>query len=118
MLPLVFDILKANSALTALVSGRIYRHGNAPQNVVKPYVTWFVVMGMPELQISGTPCSDMDTVQIDCWSDTDTQVESVALAVRNALDNAGVANRVIQNNREDETRLFRIGFEADFITSR
>lgn len=118
MLPPVFETLKANSSLTALVSGRIYRHGNAPQNVVKPYITWYVVTGMPELQISGTPCSDMDTVQIDCWSDTDTQIESVALEVRNALDNAGHANRVIQNNREDETRLFRIGIEADFITSR
>lgn len=118
MLPNVYAVLRQSNDVKTLLGTRIYRHGAAPQNVAKPYATWYVVIGMPELQISGVPCSDMDTIQIDCWSDTDENIESVAYAVRSALDNAGIANRIVQNNREDNTRLYRIGIEADFISSR
>ena len=118
MLPPVFTTLRNDATVLSTVGNRIYRHGDAPQNVTKPYVTWFVVMGMPELQISGAPCSDMDTIQMDCWSEQDSEVESLAYAVRKALDDAKIANRIVINGREDETRLYRIGIEADFIRSR
>jgi len=42
----------------------------------------------------------------------------LAFAVRDALDLAGIANRLVVNSREPETRLYRIGLEADYITSR
>lgn len=118
MLPNVYATLRLNSAVVTTVANRIYRHGSAPQNVVKPYVTWFTVSGMPENNLSDSPFSDMDSIQIDCWHETDTGVEQLALAVRNALDNAKIVNRLIFNGRENETRLYRIGLEADFITSR
>jgi hypothetical protein len=118
MLPLVYQILRANQIVKNLVGTRIYRHSDAPQNADRPYVTWFVVMGMPELQISGTPCSDMDTIQIDCWSEKDAEVENLAYSVRTALDNAKIANRIVNNGRENESRLYRIGIEADIIRSR
>lgn len=118
MLPPVYTVLRNNATLLQKVANRIYRHASAPQNVTKPYITWFVVMGMPELQISGNPCSDMDTIQIDVWSEDDAEVEEIAYAVRDALDSARIANRIVQNNRENESRLFRIGIEADFIGIR
>jgi len=118
MLPNIYSILRANATVLSSVSTRIYRHGAAPQDVVKPYITWFVITGMPELQISGTPCSDMDTIQIDVWHETDSGVETLAYAVRAALDSAKYANRMIQDLRETDTRLYRISFEADIIQSR
>jgi hypothetical protein len=118
MLPNIYSILRANATVLSTVSTRIYRHGAAPQDVVKPYVTWFVVTGMPEIQISGTPCADMDTIQIDVWHETDTGVETLAYAVRAALDTAKFANRMIQDLRETDTRLYRISFEVDVIQSR
>lgn len=118
MLPPIYAILTASSSVTNLVDTRIYRHGSAPQNVVKPYITWFVVNGQPENQISGTPCTDRDTVQIDIWSETDTEISVVALAVRNALDVAGHANSLSINLRELDTRLYRIAFQAEIIQSR
>ena len=118
MLANIYAILRANATVLSSVSTRIYRHGAAPQDVVKPYVTWFVITGMPELQISGTPCSDMDTIQIDVWHETDSGVETLAYAVRSALDSAGHANRMIQDLRETDTRLYRISFEVDIIQSR
>lgn len=118
MLPSIYALLVADSAVSAAVGKRVYRHGSAPQNVVKPYITWFVVYGMPELQISGNPDSDKDTVQVDVWSDTDAEVESLAYSVRSAFDNAGHAARIVQDTRDVDTRTFRISLEADVIRSR
>lgn len=118
MLPNIYSILRSNSTVSSTVSTRIYRHGAAPQDVVKPYITWFVVFGMPELQISGTPDSDMDTIQVDIWSESDQGVETLAYAARTAFDNAGHAARIIQNLREADTRLYRISLEVDIIQSR
>lgn len=118
MLPLIYQILRANAALVALVGTRIYRHGSAPQNVLKPYISWFVVTGTPENQLSGAPCTDMDSCQIDVWSDTDQQVVDIATEVRKALDSGGHANTVVVNLRETDTRLYRISFQTDIITPR
>lgn len=117
MLAPVYTVLKSNSTVLSTVANRIYRHGSAPQNVVKPYITWFVVTGNAEVNLSDSPCVDVDNIQIDCWSETDTQIETLAYAVRKALDDAKIVNRIVQNSREDDTRLFRIGIEADFIHS-
>lgn len=120
MLPAVFLTLQTPAVL-AIVGGtpvRIFRHGAAPQDTEKPYVTWFEVAGQPYDQLSGTPCGDFDSVQIDCWSKSDAQVEQLARAVRDALDVAGIANRLVVNSRDPDTKIYRIGLEADYITSR
>lgn len=120
MLPAVFLTLQTPAVL-AIVGGtpvRIFRHGAAPQDTEKPYVTWFEVAGQPYDQLSGTPCGDFDSVQIDCWSMSDLQVEQLAAAVRDAVDMAGIANRIVVNLRDPDTKLYRIGLEADFINSR
>lgn len=119
MLPKVFPVLKTPAVL-AIVGGtpvRIFRHGDAPQDSAKPYVTWFEVIGQPYDQISGLPCGDFDSVQIDCWSMDDTQVETLAAAVRDAIDAAGFSNRLVINHRDPDTKLYRIGLQADFINS-
>lgn len=118
MMPLIYPLLRSNAALLALVSNRIYRHGSAPQDVAKPYIAWFLVSNRPEDQISGTPFADFDTVQIDCYSTDDTQVETMVYAVRDTLDAAGHANRLIRDMRETDTELFVVTIEADIIRSR
>jgi len=120
ILPFVYRLLNVPSLL-AYVGGdpvRIFRHGKAPQGVTKPYITWFVVAGQPYDQISGAPLDDFDTVQVDCWSNDDTQVEQMATAVRDAFDAAGLSNRLASDTYEAETDTYRIGVEADFIRSR
>lgn len=118
MLPLIFPMLRANATILALVENRIYRHGAAPQDVVKPYITWFLVNNRPEDQISGSPCVDFDTVQIDCYDLDDTQVETIAYAVRDTLDTVGHANRMIRDMREEGTDLYVVTIETDLIRSR
>jgi hypothetical protein len=101
---------------------RIYGSGMAPQGVAAPYITWFTVIDNPYDQLSGPPDADNGTVQIDCWSGPDDDQEaaciSLAGAVRDALDEAGIANRVFIHTREPDTKLFRIGLQTDFIRGR
>lgn len=118
MLPLVYALLMSSPAITDKVEDRIYRHGNATQGVKRPYITWFLVANTPEDQISGRPCTDFDLVQIDIWSEGDTQVEEIAYAVRNTLDDAGLSNRIIINSHDKDTKLFRLALEANFIRPR
>lgn len=118
MLPNLYQALRENVTVVSIVDKRIYRHGSAPQNVTKPYITWFMVTGTPVDVINAAPCSDRDTVQIDCWSETDEGIESLAYAVRQALDSKLISNRIVINMRDNDTKLYRIAIEADFIASR
>ena len=112
------------AAVRAIVGAdpRIYGSGSAPQGVVAPYITWFVVVGVPYDHLSGAPGADSDSIQIDCWAgphdDQEIVCVNLARAVRDALDAAGQANRIIINTREDDTGLFHIGLQVDFIHNR
>ena len=118
MLQNVYQTLRDNATVVSTVGTRIYRHGSAPQDVQKPYITWFVVSGQPEDILNAAPPHDRDVIQIDCWSETDTGVETLAYAVRSALDSKLISNRIVVDNRETDTKLYRMALEADFIASR
>lgn len=117
-LPNVYQLLRANLTVLSVVGTRIYRHGSAPQDVVAPYITWSLGMGLPYDNMSTAPPADKDTVQIDCWSESDTQIETLGYAVRAALDASLISNRIVVNSRESDTKLYRITLEADFVSSR
>lgn len=118
MFPPVYQTLRASAAVVAIVGDRIGAHGEVPQDTARPYITWFVVAGQPQDQISGAPCADFDAIQIDCWHQTDAGIRALATSVRDAIDAVGVSNRVRVNLREPDTKLYRVGIEADFITQR
>lgn len=118
MLPNIYQILRSNANVMSMVSNRIYRHGSAPQDVQKPYITWVLSSGVPQDVLNAAPCHDKDTVQIDCWSEADTGIETLAYAVRAALDSQLISNRIIIDSRENDTKLYRMTIEADFIASR
>ena len=118
MFPRVYQTLTANATVVAMVGDRIGRHGVIQQTETKPYITWQIVLGQPYDNLSSTPCGDFTTVQIDCYHQTDAGVVQLANAVRAALDAALIVNRVRLNVRDPETRLYRVGLDADFITDR
>ena len=120
MLPLVFPLLSGAAAVTALIGTtpvRAYRHGSAPQNVEKPYVTWSVPGGFAENTLERAD-ADVMRVQVDCWSDDDTQVETLAAAVRAALEPAGNLIAYVADERDPVTQRFRISYAFDFIVIR
>lgn len=125
MLPAVFPLLSASSAVKALVGSspvRVYRHGDAPQDVVAPYITWFVVNGTPENCLSDLPPVDHYDVQIDCWSDNtgtgSSAVETLAQAVRDAIEPSCYMTAVIADGKDFETQRYRIGMSFSFFTKR
>lgn len=120
MLPAIFPLLKNAPAVTALIGTapvRVYRHGSAPQDVVRPYVTWSVPGGAPENTFEGADADDF-RVQVDCWSDNDTQIETLAAAVRAALEPAAHLVAYLADERDFDTQRFRISFAFDFIQPR
>lgn len=122
MLPRVYPILKDDSGVASLVGTRIYRHGAAPQKVQAPYVTWYVVSGNPENELTSTPRVDRFEIQVDCWSDNDgsgdTGVETLAEAVRTALEPHGHLTRYAVNERDFDTQRYRIGMEFTLYVHR
>ena len=117
MFPPVFKTL-STTAVTAIVGARIGRHGEVAQDEVRPYIVWQIVTGQPYDNLSAAPCADFTVVQIDCYHQTDAGVEQLANAVRAALDSKLISNRVSVNRRDKDTRLYRVGLDADFITGR
>nr|AMP48225.1 protein of unknown function (DUF3168) [uncultured bacterium] len=120
MLPPIYTWLKASNAVKAIIGNtpRAYRPGDAPQDVTQPYVTWALVAGVPDNQLSSTPPSDRYTVQVDCWHTTDKGVEDLAKAVRNAIEPNAHLTAIPVNNRDPETKLYRIALQFDVLQTR
>lgn len=121
MLPPIFATLKASQEVKNIVGTnppRIYRHDSAPQDASRPYVTWFLVSGVPENNLSELPPVDRIAVEIDCWHQTDAGIDLLASAVRDAIEPYAHMTAVVVNLREPETKLFRIGMQFDWWLDR
>jgi hypothetical protein len=127
MLPPVFQALKASQAVKDIVgtnSPRIYRHGKAPDGtpdrpIAEPYITWFMVSGIPENNLSDPPPCDRATVQVDCWYPdrggraADAGIELLARAARDALEQIGVMTAAPIDDYETTTKTYRISLQVD-----
>lgn len=118
MLPPIYPALAADSDVAAIVGSRVYPHADAPQDVAAPYVTWFIAAGAPENTLSDAPPVDRLVVQVDCWHQTSAGVADLASAVRSAVEQYAHITSYIGNSRDPETRLYRIGLQADWWLSR
>lgn len=120
MLPPIFAWLKASSAVTALIGTmpKAYRHGEAPQNTVAPYVTWQIVSGTPHNELSSVPIGDRYSVQVDCFHTSDSGIETLAKAVRDAIEPHAHLVSIPINNRDFETKLYRIALQFDVLQNR
>lgn len=121
MLPPVFQLLKASDDVKAIVGQnppRIYRHDDAPQDVQRPYVSWFVIDAQPENNLSDPPPTDRMPVQVDCWHPTEAGIERLAKAVRDAIEPSAHMTGMPVNGRDRETKLYRIALQFDFWHDR
>lgn len=120
MLPPIFKTLNIPEiqALVGNAPARIFDFGHAPDGAAAPYIVFSQVSGKPHEQIGGAPESDSDLVQIDCYAAERNQIRALAKAVQAALDDAGQSNRLVVQLYESDTKLYRIGFEVDWIVNR
>jgi len=125
MLPNLFPLLAAAPAVTAIIGSnpvRFYRHGAAPQNVIAPYVTHRSVSMPPINDMSGPPRADEARVQLSCWSDNtgtgSSGVETLASAVRDAIEPRWYVQDVRDMGRDPETMRYRIDVDVQVFVHR
>lgn len=120
MLPNVFQLMKASTAVKALVGSnpvRVYRHGDAPENVAIPYYTWSAT-STPENQLDGVPFTDRHNVQLDAWSDDDAEAEAMAIAARDAIEPHQHMTGFGPSGRDPETMRYRFTLNFTFWLDR
>ena len=121
MTPAIFPLVTGSAAATALLGTsptRFYPCGEAPENVAKPYATWFVVSGVPENYLDCPPNIDSITVQVDVWADSQTDARDVFEALRKAFEGDAHIMGVGPEGREPDTRLYRHSMTVDFWQER
>ena len=87
---------------------RIYPFGDAPPNVVRPYVVHQLVAGTPLNCIDEPPPMDDERIQFSVWGDADTQVAAAAKALRTQLQQYGYINSYSDAGRDPETKRYGI----------
>lgn len=122
MIPPLFQIMSASTAVRAAIgtppSMRFFPFGEADQNTQKPYVTWQIISGIPENYIGQLPDIDDFRVQIDVWAVTQDSANSVAQAVRDAIEPHAYIVGSGNTTRDPETRAYRYMLDAEFYTPR
>ena len=83
-----------------------------------PYVTWSLVGAAPEQNLSDLPTHDRMQVQVDCYSLDDTEVVTLATAVRDAIEPSAAMTAIVVDQREPETGLYRMALQFDFLPDR
>ena len=121
MYPPVFDVLKNDSAVVALLGSnplRVFVPGEAEQETLRPYLVWQVISGQPQNFLNSRPDMDVHTVQIDVYGVTLTQSRLVAKAVRDAIEDDAYITGWLGESREVDTRLCRVSLQLDWFTTR
>lgn len=124
MIPDVFSLLNV-AAITAYVGTnppRIYRAGQAPQNVAAPYVTWAVIDGVPENALADTPAIDSFSIQVDLWSDNAGTgadgVDALANVVRDQIETAHHITAISNDGIDELTQRYRLTITFTYWLSR
>lgn len=84
----------------------------------QPYLTWQVVIGLPENYLADAPDIDHDRVQFDVYTPTDAVGWAVVAALREALQPHGHEVSFNLDLRDVETRLYRKSIDFEFWLSR
>ncbi|MDH0745733.1 DUF3168 domain-containing protein [Pseudomonas sp. GD03842] len=116
----IVNVCAADPAVTALLGQsplRLYPHGDAPQNVAKPYAVWQVVSGSPLNYANGQPDTDRYGLQVDIYADTPNQAEAVMVAMRKAIGRHAYITGFGVDTRDTQTKNYRKGFDVAWLVS-
>ena len=103
----VYNLLKNDSGVKALVNERVYPLV-APQNVLKPYITYRVINGLKIQCLGGQIFQGDYRMQLDCYSKTYSNVKAISQAVKSCLIGFMDSHNInIMDDYEDETQLFK-----------
>lgn len=119
--PPIFSVCSADATVKGLIGSspvRLFLFGNAPQNVVTPYVLWQTIGGNPDNFLSGSPDVDSYTLQVDVYGDTASSVRAVADALRDAIESHANVVSWRGDSFDADTQKFRLSFDIDWFVAR
>jgi hypothetical protein len=112
----VYRILAASSAVSAIVSGRIYPDRSA--GTTAPYVIYSRITGVADTLLEGGATHDKIRIQVDCYATTKTAAKALGIACRTALE-AEMNNIGANPSQFDEaTKLFGDSRDYSLISIR
>lgn len=126
MFPPLYTTLQASADVRALLGARprLWQFGEAPaidpqsRATQTPYATWLLVAAAPFNTLSESPDRDRQTLQIDLWGNTETEVRAAAAAVRAQLETVTHCLGFRTLPRDEKTRLFRVSLDFDWLFGR
>lgn len=115
-----YPLLAADAGVLAAFGNppRCYPFGEAPQGGAAPYAVWQLIAGTPENYLAERPDMDSLRYQFDTYALTAAQARSAANAIAYAMELAGHQVSHNPDERDAETRLYRVGFDFEFWASR
>lgn len=103
----LYSHLKADSGVSALVGTRVYPM-KAPQNVVKPYITYQAISDNSDQCLGGSTFQRVTRFQVDCWSTTYSEADAIKEAVLSSLTGFKSSHSVsAMDDYEPDTGLYR-----------
>lgn len=103
----LYDALKADSAVDAFVAGRIYPN-LLPAEATLPAIVYQRVSTTPEYYLTGSANLDHTRIQVSSWAKTYRTAKQLATAVRLALEGAGFLVVMDLDDIDEETREHRV----------
>lgn len=82
----LYTYLVNNTAVSALVSSRVYPAGNVPTSASMPYITYQRIDNVHERHMEGSAGLAHPRYQLNIVADTELEAHGVVEAVRGALD--------------------------------
>ena len=116
-----YTVCKADTTVQSVLGGtspRIYPFGSAPQSVVKPYVVYQWIDGDPYNTLNCRPKADRAVLQVDVYGTTAASSNTVAEAIRYAIELDCYLTSYRGDMRDEETLLYRTSFDVDWIVNR
>lgn len=117
----IFAVAAADADVRALLGEsptRLFPFGEADLKTPMPYAVWQVIAGSPENYLAGRPDTDSYTLQVDVYAGSATEVRAVKDVLVHAIELD--CNIVAWNGetRDRETKIWRVGFDVDWIVLR
>lgn len=90
----------------------------ADENASAPYVVWSLLTAVPENNLSQSPPGDRMSISVDVFARTEAERDAITAACRAAIEAHGHVLTMQSLGREEDTRLWRMTFDADVFHPR
>ena len=120
--PPIFTLCELSTACQSLLGDstrlRVFPFGLAPQNGDRPYAVWQVISGVPNNHLGDIPQSDIMVITVECYAKTIDTARQVAAAIRDAIQTECYITAWRGDNFDDDTGLFVVSFDAEWVVPR